>query len=86
MLHQSIHAQLVEAISGLSAADQRRVVEYAQRLAGIRPQGTSGRELMKLAGCINDEYAEQMLAALKDCDWVPPLNQSWKNKEAGNSQ
>jgi hypothetical protein len=73
MIEENIKTELLERMDKLSPTMQKRVVEYAQSLDEPSPQGTSGAELLKLAGTMTPEEAKEFLQAIEeDCERIDP--------------
>lgn len=63
--------ELLDALQGLTVADQRRVIEFARSLAASRPQSTAGADLARFAGTIEKGDLAAMSAAIeKGCEQV----------------
>lgn len=67
----SIKHEILEELERLPDEDQHRVLDFARTLGRTIPKGTPGRELLRFAGVISDEDAEQMNAAIEEgCEQV----------------
>lgn len=59
-----IKSKIAAAADQLDEARALQLLEFAQTL--LQPQGTAGRELLKHAGSISEETAQQMLETLAE--------------------
>ncbi len=68
-----VQKQIIDLLNKLSAEQQRRVVEYARTMTGLRPPGTPGRDLAHLAGSLDDASAKEMMEIIeRDCERIDP--------------
>ena len=73
MVSQSIEKQLHDVLDKLPLDKQRRVLDFARGLNGGIPPGTPGKDLLKFAGSISTEDAEQMRHAIEEgCERIDP--------------
>jgi len=67
MVNSVIQAELLKELERLSETNQKLVLGYARSLPPLqRPQGTKGSELLKFAGSLSPEDAEEMRAAIEE--------------------
>ena len=64
----TLQSELLSYLGQLGSNDQARVVDFARTLAGSQRtiRGTSGKDLLKLAGTISHEDAQQMIEAIEE--------------------
>ena len=68
-----VREQLLQRLGELPLELQRRIVEFADALAGSQLKGTPGRELVRLAGILDPVAAAEMIAAIEEgCERVDP--------------
>jgi hypothetical protein len=69
-----IQSELISYLGQLPADDQARVVDFAPTLAkSPKPKqvGTPGKELLRFAGTISHEDAQQMMKAVEEgCEQI----------------
>ena len=64
---------IIEQIAELTPEEQQRVLQATQRLVGKLPPGTPGRDLLRFAGTISKEDAEEMRQAIEEgCERIEP--------------
>ena len=72
MTSSQIKQRLLERFDGLSAGEQRKILEFAENLPS-RPKGTPGRDLLKFFGTIDSEDCRRMEEAIEaGCGRVTP--------------
>jgi hypothetical protein len=64
MIDVNLKRELLAQVERLPSELQRRVVDYATRLAHSSPRGTPGKELLRFAGTIAAEDAKAMMDAV----------------------
>jgi hypothetical protein len=73
-LEPRLQTELLGYLGQLGQADQARVVDFARTLKdGAKPRirGVPGTELAKFAGCISQEDAQEMIAAIEEgCEQI----------------
>jgi len=63
--------EIAEGVQRMSLQDQLRVRAYIQALVNMRPRGTPGTALLRLAGTLGDEDAREMSEAIQTgCEQV----------------
>jgi hypothetical protein len=73
MLDTSLQNELIKEMEQLPPNLQRKVVEYAHSLKKPLPEGTPGKDLLKFAGILSREEAEEMLKVIEeDCERIDP--------------
>jgi hypothetical protein len=72
----ALQAELLQHFADLPLVFQHRVVEYAKELGGkqsVLPVGTPGRDLLKFAGTMTSEEADEMMKAIEEeCERIDP--------------
>ncbi len=75
----AFEGELLKAMGGLDAGQQRQVLDYARALSSpgeidsTVARGRTGAELLRLAGSIPAEDVRQMAASIRDgCDKIDP--------------
>jgi hypothetical protein len=64
---------LLRKLDRLGRDDQLRLLEFARSLESGQPRGTSGKDLMHLAGILPKEDAEEMMRIIEEeCEQVDP--------------
>lgn len=67
MVDSAIHAELMKALEQLSQPQQNTVLNFARLLStSPTPKGTKGVDLLKFAGTLPAEDAEEMRAAIEE--------------------
>lgn len=70
-MSQTIKEQLLEQVDRLDDSGQKRVLDFARRLAV--PPGTPGRDLLHFAGSIDPTDLEAISRAIEEgCEKVDP--------------
>jgi len=70
-MSNAIVAEVVEKLTHLPEDVQRKVLHYVDALAAARARGVPGKDLLKFAGIISKEDAEEMRAAIEaGCEQV----------------
>lgn len=71
MSDQTIEKQILDQLSKLPIEQQHRVLDFARTLAGTKPAGRSGRELLNFAGTIHIGDLNIMSQAIEEgCEQV----------------
>jgi hypothetical protein len=71
MIDSSLQNELIKEVEQLPPALQRKVVEYAHSLKSTTPEGTPGRELLRFAGIMSKEDAEEMMKIIEEgCEQI----------------
>jgi hypothetical protein len=69
-----IQSELLSYLGQLPIGDQERVVDFARTLAGSEKRklvGVAGKDLLRFAGTISDEDAQQMIQAIEEgCEQI----------------
>jgi len=78
-MRNAIVAEVVEKLTRLPEDLQRRVLHYVDTLAAARPPGVPGKDLLRFAGVISKEDAEEMRSAIEaGCEQVDGLKtEAW---------
>jgi hypothetical protein len=74
-MNLGLQNELLAQFQQLDPNGQKLVVDFAKSLGanGSRPRGTPGHELLKFAGTISHEDAEQMMQAIEEeCERIDP--------------
>ena len=67
----TIQTELLSYVGQLGSADQARVVSFARTLVKSPVHGTPGKELLKFAGTISPEDAQDMIEAIEEgCEQI----------------
>jgi hypothetical protein len=70
-MRNAIVAEVVEKLTRLPENLQRKVLHYVDTLAAARPRGVPGKDLLRFAGVISKEDAEEMRSAIEaGCEQV----------------
>ena len=70
-MSQDVSASILQHVRGLSASEQRRVLEFARALRASRTTGVTGKDLLRFAGNIPPEELKRMSAAIEEgCEQV----------------
>jgi len=73
MTESTLEKELHQRMGELSPSQQREVLRFAEELAKSRPKGTPGKDLLRFAGTISPEDAEEMRRAIEeDCERIDP--------------
>lgn len=72
MLDSTIQNDLLKEVLQLPPQLQRKVVEYAHSLTEPVPRGISGDKLLRFAGTMTEEEANEMMEAVEDCRRIDP--------------
>lgn len=71
MLDGNVENQLRQRMQTLSPDQQREVLQFAGQLATSEPKGTPGKELLRFAGTLSPEEADEMRRVIEeDCEQV----------------
>jgi hypothetical protein len=75
MTSSQMKQKLLERIDQLSEGEQRKLLEYAEKLS-IPPKGTPGKDLLQFFGTIDPDDCRRMEEAIEaGCERVDP--HSW---------
>jgi hypothetical protein len=73
MIEPGLREELLEQVSRLPYDKQRQVLEFAAALSHTMVRGMPGSRLLKLAGTLPPEDAEEMCRAIEeDCERIDP--------------
>jgi hypothetical protein len=73
MIDATIQSELLKEVGQLAPTLQRKVVDFARSLAQSRPRGTPGKQLLRFAGTMTHEEAQEFLKAIEeDCERIDP--------------
>jgi len=71
MIDIAFQNELLKQIDQLPSDLQKQVLVFAKKLKSTMPQGTLRSELLRLAGTISDDDAQEMMKAIEeDCERV----------------
>jgi hypothetical protein len=71
MSDQTIQKELLDQLSKLPVEQQHQVLDFARKLAGSKPTGRSGKELLSFAGTIPIADLNIMTQAIEEgCEQV----------------
>jgi hypothetical protein len=70
MINPAIKHDIEQQLARLPVEMQRRVLEYVVTLASGHQEGTKGSDLLKHAGSISEEDAQEMRRAIEDCERI----------------
>lgn len=71
MSNAVLEKEILDQLGKLSLDQLRRVLDFARDLAGWRPAGVPGKELLAFAGAIDHEDLDLMKQAIEDgCETV----------------
>lgn len=77
MTEAEIQIQVADALRQLPVVAQMSVLQFARSLRQERPNGVPGKELLRFAGTLSAEEAEQFLKTIEEtCEQVHP--DDWK--------
>ena len=66
MIDIAFQNELLKQIDQLPSNLQEQVLSFVKNLKSATPQGTPGRELLRFAGTISDEDAQDMMKAIEE--------------------
>jgi len=66
LINPAIKYDIEQQLARLPDELQRRVLDYAVALASGRREGTKGSDLLKYAGSISREDAQEMIQAIEE--------------------
>ena len=73
MAELTITDRITEQIEHLPSEFQRRVLDFVEALAKSRPRGEPGANLLRFAGSLDPQSAQEMRAAIEEgCERVDP--------------
>jgi hypothetical protein len=73
MIDEHLRNELFEQVGQLSPAKQWQVVRFAQSLVESPPKGVPGDRLLRFAGTMTLEEAQQFLKSIEeDCERIEP--------------
>ncbi|MBM3746656.1 MAG: DUF2281 domain-containing protein [Acidobacteria bacterium] len=71
MADLSITSRITEQLEHLPAELQRRVLDFVEALAQSQPKGEPGANLLRFAGSLDPQSAQEMRAAIEEgCEQV----------------
>jgi hypothetical protein len=71
MITPSFRREILDQISKLDPEQQRKVLDFARRLAVTRPRGVPGKQLLTFAGAIKIDDLQIMTQAIEEgCEKV----------------
>jgi len=71
MVSQALADDVIREMDHMPLELQRRVLDFAHALAGSRPKGTIGADLLEFAGTFSAEDLDAMSAAIEEgCERV----------------
>ena len=77
MADVTITDRITEQVGHLPPGLQRRVLDFVEALAQSRPKGEPGAHLLRFAGSLDPQSAQEMRSAIEEgCDAAPP-NAPW---------
>jgi mRNA-degrading endonuclease RelE of RelBE toxin-antitoxin system len=75
MIDAAIQSELLKELEQLPPLLQRKVVDFAHSLAESRPRGTPGDQLLRFAGTMTHEEAQEFLKAVNETRSDPIIDQ-----------
>jgi len=68
MVDSQVHDELIKQLDQLPVGQQRRVLDFARSLSSpsAAPRGIPGHELLRFAGTISPEDAQEMMDAIEE--------------------
>jgi hypothetical protein len=73
MTNPTLERELHQHLDRLSEDDQQQVLHLARTLAGNRPAGVPGKDLLRFAGLISREDLKEMKQAIdEECSRIDP--------------
>ena len=73
MVDTQVQSELIKQLDQLSLAKQQEVLRYAQSLVEPRPIGVPGDRLLRLAGTMSHEEAQEFLKSIdEECERIDP--------------
>jgi hypothetical protein len=66
MIDSAFQTELLKQIDQLPSELQKQVLIFAKNLKSPTPRGTPGRELLRFAGTISKEDAQEMMKAIEE--------------------
>ncbi len=67
----SLSDELIARFERLKPGDQQRLVDFAEALDVSTPRGVPGKDLLRFAGILPDEDAEEMMKIIEEgCERV----------------
>jgi hypothetical protein len=73
MIDPATKDEMIRRLEGLPPEMQRRVLDFARALALPRPRGIPGPELLRFAGTLTRQDADEMQQAIEPaCERVDP--------------
>jgi hypothetical protein len=70
-MSSEIVAEVAEKLTHLPEDLQRKVLHYVDTLAAARPRGVPGKDLLRFAGVISKQDADEMRSAIESgCEQV----------------
>ena len=67
----NVENQLRKRMHALSPDQQREVLQFAEKLAAPEPKGVPGKELLRFAGTLSPEEADEMRRVIEEgCEQV----------------
>lgn len=72
MVNLAVKKSILQDLEQLPAEKQRRAQDLVHGLLGT-PPGTPGKELLRFAGLVDEESAQEMLEAIEEgCERIDP--------------
>jgi hypothetical protein len=73
MIDAEIQTELLKQVEQLPMAKQRQVLRFARSLAERRPEGVPGDRLLRFAGTMTHEEAQEFLRGIEEkCERIDP--------------
>ncbi len=73
MVSTNLPEQIAEVVEDLDATSRQQVLDFARALQSRQPKGVPGRDLVKFAGTMTTEEADDLQAVIDEgCGQVDP--------------
>ncbi len=73
MIETVLQTELLKQLAQLPVSKQQQVLDYARSLAVAPSQEAPVKGILRLAGCMTREEADEMLRAIEeDCERIDP--------------
>lgn len=66
MVQPAVKDRILNDLDRLSPEDQERAAELVHSIASPSPNGTSGRDLLRFAGILDDDSAREMIEVIQE--------------------
>jgi hypothetical protein len=66
MASRSVRDRVLEELERLGPEDRERILDFARHLGSAPARGTRGTDLLRFAGAVSSEAAEEMTRAIEE--------------------